>query len=268
MKLALWTMLLVLLIAMVTGCGSTGTSRFVNLSNGQGYDRGLVVCLSGAGGMTGEVDRIRLGLTEGGASCAIESFEWSTGMVLVDQADFDSNRAKARALARHIEAYRAEYRDRPVHLIGVSAGTGLAVWAVEDLSAGCPIDNIILIGSSLSQNYDLAAALRNIRGHLVNHYSPADMVLSLGVTLAGTVDRGGGISGGLHGFVAPDRAGEETLGLYDYRLLQIGWKAEDATLGHLGDHLGGTQPAFVKERIAPLTWSRQDVISVADAGRN
>jgi len=266
-RLSLWVMLLVTCAAVTAGCGGAGTTRFVNLSAGDGYDRGLIVCLSGAGGIAGEVDRLRQGLADAGQPCAVESFEWSSGMVLADQVDLAANRAKARVLARHIEAYRAQHPDCPVHLVSVSAGTGLAVWAVEDLSPQCPVDNVILIGSSLSEDYDLAPALKNIRGRLVNHFSPLDMILSVGVLLTGTVDRGGGISGGLHGFIIPTSAGEESLGLYDGRLEQVGWTSDDAALGHLGDHLGGTQPAFVRERIAPLTWARPPAVTVADAGR-
>jgi hypothetical protein len=48
--------------AAAGGCGrvyKTEADRFVTLTAGKGYDRGMVVCLSGAGGVTGEVDRIR-----------------------------------------------------------------------------------------------------------------------------------------------------------------------------------------------------------------
>ena len=275
MQTAKWLIVVMVGLCVVAGCGSAGSARFVNLAGGDGYDRGLVVCLSGAGAMAGEVDRFRQGLLDGGVRCAIESFEWSSGMLMVDQVDMEANKAKARVLARRIEEYRAQHPDCPVHLVGVSAGTGLIVWALEDLTPECPVDNVVLIASSLSQEYDLAAALKNVRGRLYSHYSPIDMVLAVGVPLTGTVDRTPGPSAGLHGFQPPARAGEDTLGLYDYRLSQVGWTAKDAALGHLGDHLGGTQPAYVRERIANLTWARQPAappaaqepaVSVANAG--
>jgi hypothetical protein len=85
-----WAALLLVCAAGAGGCGReyrTEADRFANLTEGTGYDGGLVVCVSGAGGVTGEVGRIRQGLVEGGVQCAIESFEWSTGWVLADQAD-------------------------------------------------------------------------------------------------------------------------------------------------------------------------------------
>jgi pimeloyl-ACP methyl ester carboxylesterase len=258
MKTVACTLVLVCLIA-ATGCGrpyQTEADRFVNLSGGGGYDRGLVVCLSGAGGMAGEVDRICQGLVAGNVGCAIESFEWSTGWLLVDQADMDSNKQKAAMLARRIARYHGDHPDCPVHLIGVSAGTGLVVWALEDLPQDVRVENAFLVASSVWSGYDLTGALRRVGGHLYNHYSAVDMVLALGVPATGTVDRKAGPSGGLAGFQPPANAGDEVRALYTDRLSQVQWKGEDMALGHGGDHLGGTQPAYVKERIAALAWSR------------
>jgi hypothetical protein len=241
--------------AVAGGCGrvyQTDADRFVNLTDGTGYDRGLVVCLSGAGGMTGEIDRFREGLVAGGVRCAIESFEWSTGWLLVDQSDLDANRRKAVMLARRIEAYRSDHPGCPVHLIGVSAGTGLIVWALEALGPGQSVDNAFLIASSLSDRYDLRAALGHVAGRLYSHYSAADLVLALGVPLAGTVDRRGGASGGLVGFKPPGEAGL----LYQAKLMQVAWESKDAAYGHLGDHLGGTQPGYICQYVAAKAWAR------------
>ena len=204
-----WIPILVVCAAAAGGCGhavQTNVEHFVNLTDGAGYDRGLVVCLSGAGGMTGEVDRVRQGLVDGGMTGAIETFEWSSGWVLGDQTDLAANKEKARRLARRIEKYRQEYPKRPVHLIGVSAGTGLIVWALEDLGPDYRVDNVFLIASSLSSQYDLGAALKNVNGRLYSCYSTADSVLAVLVPVTGTVDRNGGDSGGLHGFRPPVNA--------------------------------------------------------------
>jgi len=260
MRTAGWTALLLVCVAVASGCGGefrTEADRFVSLTDGQGYDSGLVLCVSGAGGMTGEVGRIRQGLVEGGVQCAIESFEWSTGWVLADQADIQVNTEKARMLARRIARYQQEHPDCPVHLIGVSAGTGLIVWAVEDLSPEHRVDNVFLIASSLSGTYDLRGALKNVSGRLYNHFSAVDLVLAILVPAAGTVDRKNGASGGLNGFQPPEGADDQTRALYTDKLLQVGWKASDMALGHGGDHLGGTQPAYVRETIASLAWARK-----------
>jgi len=232
--------------AATVGCGQA------NYTAPDRYERGLVVCLSGAGGMTGECDRIRDGLIAGGVDRAIEVFEWSQGGVLEDQASVELNRRKAAELARRIDTYLGQYRGRPVHLIGLSAGTGLVVWAMEALADGDKVTGAILLSSSLDTKYDLTRALERVTDHLYAFTSVADTILSLGVTMAGTVDRGGTLAGGLVGFSPPDTAPEQTRTLYKERLTQIAWWPGDMLLGHMGDHLGPTNPAFVRARIAPL----------------
>ncbi len=239
------------LVACAAGCAQ------VNYTDDDRYTEGLVVCLSGAGGGMGETDRVREGLNAGGVRRAIEVFEWSAGGVLADQTDVEANRRKARRLARRIEGYIRSHPGRDVHLIGVSAGTGLVVWALEDLAEGCQATGAVLVSSSLDTKYDLTRALGKVSDRLYSFNSVADTVLSLGVTWAGTVDRGGGLAGGLVGFSPPDGASEETQALYKEKLVEISWWPGDVVLGHLGDHLGATNPAYVKAKIAPIVLGEQ-----------
>jgi hypothetical protein len=237
--------------ALAAGCNQ------MNYTSPERYDRGLVVCLSGAGGMMGECDRIRDGLASGGVDRAIEVFGWSRGDVLSDQVSVESNRRIAGTLARRLESYATEHPGRPVHLVGISAGTGLVVWAMEDLQQGFQVDGAVILASSLDTRYDLSKALAKIKDHLYSFNSLADTVLSLGVTWAGTVDRKGGLAGGFVGFSPPDGASEDAKALYHEKLTQIGWWPGDAILGHAGDHLGATSPTFVRVRIAPLILGKE-----------
>jgi len=248
------------LAAAATGCSQ------VHYTSTERYDRGLVVCLSGAGGMMGECDRIRDGLASGGVDRAIEIFDWSTGEVLSDQLSVADNRRKAAQLSRRIESYERDYPGRPVHVVGVSAGTGLTVWAIEDLADDVKITGAVLIASSLDTKYDLSKALARITDHLYSFSSVADTINSLGVTWAGTVDRGGHLAGGLVGFSPPDNASDEAKALYKDKLVQIGWWPGDVILGHLGDHLGATNPNFVRLRIAPLVLGQS--AAAANGNRN
>jgi len=238
-------------MAAAAGCGQA------NYTHGNRYEEGLVVCLSGAGGMMGETERVREGLNAGGVTRAIEIFEWSGGGVLADQTNVEENHRKAQRLSRRIEEYMRSYPGQPVHLIGVSAGTGLVVWALEDLSEGHQATGAVLISSSLDTKYDLTSALGKVSDRLYSFNSVADTVLSLGVTLAGTVDRGGGIAGGLVGFSPPNGVSDETQTLYKEKLVQISWWPGDVVLGHLGDHLGATSPSYVKTKIAPIVLGEQ-----------
>lgn len=254
----------VVILAATLMAGAAGCTH-VNYTRMSRYEEGLVVCLSGAGGMMGETERLREGLNAGGVTRAIEVFEWSAGGVLEDQTAVEANRRKAGHLARRIEEYKRSYGGRPVHLVGVSAGTGLVVWALEDLGEGCEVTGAVLISSSLNTKYDLTKALTKVSDHLYSFNSVADTVLSLGVTWAGTVDRGGGIAGGLVGFSPPDDSSDETRALYKAKLREISWWPGDVVLGHIGDHLGATNPAYVKAKIAPVVLGRQpDQPSPAD----
>ena len=237
--------------AAASGCGQSAYTR------SDRYEEGLVVCLSGAGGMMGETDRLREGLSTGHVDRAIEAFEWSRGGVLEDQTDVDANRRKAAELAGRIETYQKSYPGRPVHLIGVSAGTGVVVWALESLGPESQVTGAILISSSLDTKYDLSKALAKVTDRLYSFNSVADTVLSLGVTFAGTVDRGGGLAGGLVGFSPPDSAGPDAKALYKEKLIEISWWPGDMVLGHLGDHLGATNPAYIREKIAPLVLGKR-----------
>jgi len=259
MRSSAWMLVAAAWVATAAGCGQVyraEADRFTNLSGGAGYDRGLVIALSGVGGVLGEVERIRQGLAQGGVECAIEEFDWSAGDMLVDQTDLAANKAKARMLTRRIETYFTEHPGCPVHLFGVSAGTGLVVWALEDLEPGRRVDNVVLIASSLSARYDLRGALRKVGGRLYNHYSAVDGVLGVMVPAAGTVDRAAGLAGGLRGFRAP--SGAEPL--YGERLQQVGWSTEDSRWGHVGSHMGATQPPYVREYMAPLAWARKPTV--------
>jgi len=223
-----------------------------NFTAPERYERGLVVVMSGAGDMMGEVNSIRDGLDAGGVKHALETFRWSHGEVFTDQTGIERNRRMAERLARRVEAYEQQYPGRPVHLIGVSAGTGIATWTLEALAPGVKVTGAVLISSSLQARYDLSGALAHVERNLYSFFSPMDVILSAGVTLTGTVDRGGNVAGGLFGFGPPEGASESTQRLYKDKLAQIGWGPGDVLLGHVGDHLGATRSGFVRERIAPL----------------
>jgi hypothetical protein len=237
------------LLAASFGAGCT-QPNYTALSR---YEKGLVIVLSGAGDMMGEVDSVRNGLDEGRVDWALERFTWSQGGVLHDQTGLEHNRRMAARLARRIEGYQGQYPGRPVCLVGISAGTGIVVFALESLHEGGQVARGILLSSSLDSRYDLGAALRHIKDHMyVFRNTAMDVVLGPGVMVTRTVDREGMTAGGLFGFSPPDNAADETLQLYKEKLVQIGWGAGDVLLGNFGGHLGPTSSAFVREKVAPI----------------
>jgi len=248
-----WHGLVVLLLAAAWTAGCTQR----NFTAQARYEKGLVIVLSGAGDMMGEVNSIRNGLNAGHVDWALEHFAWSQGGVIHDQTGMDENRRMAARLARRIEGYEAQYPGRPVYLVGVSAGTGILVWCLEDMREGTTVTGAVLLSSSLQSHYDLGPALEHIKTYMyVFRNSPADVVLAAGVMATGSVDRSGLLAGGLYGFSPPDKAPDSTVLAYREKLVEIRWGPGDVLLGNPGDHLGPTRSAFVHYRVAPAVLGR------------
>jgi pimeloyl-ACP methyl ester carboxylesterase len=193
-------------------------------------------------------------LGEGGVDHAIEIVDWTAGHnVLEDQTNLDRNRQIARQSSQRIARYVAQYPGRPVHLVGISAGTGIVVFAVEQLPPGVQVDGLILMASSLTNTYDLSPAMNRVRNDITNFSSVADVgVLGVGVGLAGTVDRGSGPAAGLYGFGLPDGASPQIEALYKEKLVEVPWKPTYVVYGHVGDHLGAASAGFVRRFVAPI----------------
>jgi len=245
-----WTCVAVL---TVTCLGLAGCAE-PNYTAPERYRNGLILVFDGAGGITRAPIQIRRGLHEGGVDHAIEIVDRTAGHnVLEDQTNLDRNRSVARQSSERIARYIAEHPDKPVHLIGISAGTGIVVFATEQLPAGVKVDGLVLMASSLSNTYNLAPAMKHVRNEITNFSSVADVgVLGVGVGLAGTVDRGSGVAAGLYGFSLPPGASQEVRALYQEKLVEVSWKATHVVFGHMGDHLGASSSGFVKRFVAPI----------------
>jgi pimeloyl-ACP methyl ester carboxylesterase len=230
--------LLLLLAAggLTAGCG---------LSFGPRARYGITFYCPGAGNYDmGDVN-IRRGLEAAGYRGQVATFLWTMSFnPAIDQIVRINPILRSRILARYIRQYREQYPDQPVHVIGLSAGTGVAMWAIEALPEGCYVDNVVLLASSLSRGFDAGKALRRIRGCIYVYYSPNDAVLSLPMRVTGTID----------GVFTQDPAG--LVGLYPpggphERIVNIPWRPEFEKLGYYGGHTDCTSPRFVQAEIAP-----------------
>jgi pimeloyl-ACP methyl ester carboxylesterase len=222
--------------------------------------RGLVVVLPGIEGRSRLNEAITVGLVEGGVNWAIEIDDWTGTGLLINLYTEQRNRKIASQLAGRIERYRRKYPGRPVVLIGHSGGGAIAVWAAEALPADQTVDGLILINASLSPGYDLRGALMRTRRGIVNFYSSGDwLLLGLGTTFTGTMDREHGASAGMVGFNVPDTAPGEYRRLY-----QIGWSAQMARTGHTGGHFASSASRFAARYIAPLVLAENWSASLID----
>lgn len=238
------------LILLAVGCSQAMPDRAERLP------RGYIYYLDGAGGggLMNWSGGIRSGLVDAGYPGAGEMFTWNTGKgVVADQeSSVKYKRAKAAEVARKIRQYRKEYPSAPVTLMGLSAGTAVAVFTLEALPVSCPVDNVILLGASISADDDLTKALQRVRNRMYVFTSEKDAVLAFAVPMAGTADRKmGAVSAGLRGFQMPPRASAETRSQYA-KIAYIPWRPEFRSSGNFGGHTDTVKAAFVRSYIAPL----------------
>lgn len=248
---------LVTLLPAFAGCRTTSATKPV-------APHGQVYYLDGAGGGGALLSwgrGVRAGLRRSGFDGSFTPFRWQTGLgPAMDQGSSVSyKRRKARALAEQIVAYRDAHPGQPVTLIGLSAGTAVAVFALEALPAGVAVERVILLGSSLSSHYDLSAALPHVRNTMYVFTSKKDAVLKVLVPVAGTADRKycGLCSVGLEGFHLPAGADAAVRRLYA-KVKNVAWRPEFEETGNRGGHTGAVHPRFVRSHLAPLL--------LADAG--
>lgn len=221
--------------------------------------RGLVVVLPGIEGRSAFNVSICRGLDDGGVDCAIEIFDWNAPtpfLPLANLAALDRNREQAAKLAKRVIAYQGDYPGRPVHLVGHSGGAGIAVFAMERLTPAQAVSGAVLLAPALSPEYNLAKALQRSDHGIFSFYSKRDvLLLGLGTTIAGTMDRNSGPSAGAVAFEAPHSNASRSL--YKDKLYQVAWSPRMARAGNSGSHLGWTDREFVQTYLAPLIMQQQ-----------
>ncbi len=190
-----------------------------------------------------------------GVTHEIREFVWTHGWGhwFQDLRDTEHLAKKAAELARIIGRLKEEEPARRIFLIAKSGGTGLVLAAAGLVSEGA-IERIILLSAAVSPQYDLCNALRATRGEIVSFYSPYDqLILNLGTSKFGTMDRVYGPSAGLNGFREPANLDDTGHKLYA-RLIQVPWQPRMLLQGHLGTHSGTSLPTFLAVEVAP--WLR------------
>jgi hypothetical protein len=221
-------------------------------------EHGITYYLDGAGGgglVTNWGRGVKTGLEKGGYRGEFREFKWQTGMgVLADQvSSVDYKRSKARELAAQIVQYTRANPGKPINLVGLSAGTAVAVYTLEALPKWCTVDVVVLLGSSIEANYNLTRALQRVEDQVYVFTSSRDAVLGFLVPMAGTADReySGREIAGLVGFKTPPYSSPETRMLYT-KVINVHWQPKFQKTGDFGGHTDATQPKFVTAYITPL----------------
>jgi len=140
-----------------------------------------------------------------------------------------------------------------VSLLGFSAGTAEAIFALEALPETAPVDYVVLLGTSISQDYDLTAALKRVNRKVYIFTSPHDHMLGTMMPLSGTADRKYNDPGaGIHGFVLPAGVSEATRRLYAAKIVTIPFAKEFSKDGDHGHHFDNVKKDFIRDYVAPL----------------
>jgi hypothetical protein len=242
------------LLWLAGGCFLGNRPSFVR--NGSN-DNEMTYYLDGAGNFGFGMETVPLGLMDGGYDGKVEHFVWTTYMgPLADQMSTPVCRWRGGQLAHKIEKYLDRHPGAKVNIIGLSAGSGVAVFALEKLSSKYWVNQVIMLSSSLSADYDLTRALRHVRGGITFFWSPDDPILRGLVPLVGTVDGERACEvAGVIGARIPTHVGTEGRGLYQ-RVRNVRWYTRELIGPIKLQHAGTTDRSFVCDMVAPILVSR------------
>jgi len=222
------------MLVALSGCRSaSSTERY-----------GKTFYLDGAGNWGDGAVGVTNGMFAAGYQGHVEEYPWTTSYnPLVDQLNIAAARLRSEQFASRLRRYRKQYPDAPLNVVALSAGTGVAAWAIEQLDSECRVDNFVMLGSSLSHDYDMTDALENMNGNIYVYHSPHDVVLEAVKTI-GTIDGRRGVdSVGYVGLEVPD--GMEN------RITNTGWSRDWLKYGWTGAHQDCVNAHFVRFEIAP-----------------
>ncbi len=229
----IWLVIGLVAAALCSGCAARGAAeRF-----------GKTFYLDGAGNWGFGSSDVPEGLRQAGYHGDVEVFMWTISFnPLVDQLATGNARLRSAILADKIKDYARRHPDCEINVIALSAGTGVAVWAIEQLDGKARVNNLILLGSSLSSTYDMRKALRHVDGKVVAYHSPHDNVLEA-VRVVGTID-------GKRGVDSVGQVGLHPPGGPYPQIVNIGWSRKYLPLGWAGAHTDCTNQVFVRRELS------------------
>ena len=255
------------LIFIVTSVGCASKSAWdgqVQADRKERLTRGCVFYFDGAGGGTKKSNYaggVVEGMLEAGYKGGGELISWQTGRGLIaDQnASVAYKRKKAEEGTAKIQAYQKNHPGKPVGLLGFSAGTAEAIFALEALPESAPVDQVVLLGTSISEDYDLTQALKRVKNKLFIFTSTHDRMLGILMPFSGTADRKFDDPGaGIKGFVLPKGASAATRKLYAEKIVTIPYSKDYRKDGDGGRHFDNVKKGFIRDEVAPLLMGKSN----------
>lgn len=220
-------------------------------------ENGLIVILPGIEGCSSINESIARGLVAAELSHSIQIIDWRRFRPWnpLHLAMLRHNRTQARVVADLIINYQRNFPGQPVHLIGHSAGAGMALFVLENLQEHQAVTSVTLMAAAISRKFDVTSLLNRTKAGIWNFYSPLDLpTVGLGTMIFGTMDRRHAISAGALGFLTSDsnplssECDRKTMP----KLHQIRYHKGMARSWNFGGHFGPTNAVFVQSNIAPI----------------
>jgi hypothetical protein len=252
-----------LLMASFIGCSSKPISDLKYRSDRkERLKHGCTFYFDGAGGGT-KKSNYALGVVQGmlaaGYRGAGEIVSWETGKGLIKDQDASVayKRSKAKEGAASIQSYQKKHPGAPVNLLGFSAGTAEAIFALEVLPETAKVDHVVLLGTSISRDYDMTEALKRVKHKLYIFTSTHDRMVGTMMKFSGTADRKFHDPGaGIKGFVLPAGASAATRKLYAEKIVTIPYSEDFRKDGDKGHHFDNVKMEFIRDHVAPLLMGR------------
>ena len=155
-----------LVLAVVTFCAPLvlGGNRPASMP-AVDFSQTWLLHLPGIGGARSIDRHMTAGLKDGGWEGPISIYDWTANDPGINALlSYERNKKQAQKVEEMIADKLAKDPDLKITLTSHSGGTGIAVWALEDLPEGVQVQTLVLLASALSPDYDLSKALRHVRG--------------------------------------------------------------------------------------------------------
>lgn len=199
--------------------------------------------IDGAGNWGFGVFDVPEGLQGAGYKGTVANHRWSvTFNPALDQTLRFVAKGSGQGLGDQITQYLKRNPNADANIIALSAGTGVGMWAIENVKPPYKVNNFIMLGASISSKYDCRRALKNMKGKIIVYYTSSDPILQGPVRTLGTIDGTFDDSAGLVGLRGD--------GVASGRIINIARTARHGRLGWTGGHADCTNRRFVKAELS------------------
>ena len=246
-EIALWSAA-VAAVALTVAC--IGPHFWTRRDRGGDASAGIVIFVESVRwlGVRWGMRTVAAGLRSAGFGGEFLYWRWHRGwrgwLVLPAIRDGRMLERQARRLADFIAGCRRRCPDRPIYLIGYSAGGFVAVRALELLDDNIRVDAAATLAGAFARDRDLGQACEHVAGKLTVCSSLCDcFIAGLGTLLFGTADGRHAASAGMMGLSAWPASNPQ--------VRQIRWRPGMIALGYWGEHFSASSAGFVRRCVAP-----------------